>query len=120
MTDHPLTYRVVTKAPAGATITVKPSTFTVKPRADRQTSRSRSTAGKIPSNNTTPHFGQITLDEVRGTHDLHLPVAFTRGQGAADRDDRLRTERHHPRPAHGVDLHRDGNEHELRGDHRRR
>ena len=30
----------------------------------------------------THYVGQITLDQVSGTHDLHLPVAFTRGQGS--------------------------------------
>ncbi len=82
VTNHRLSYRATVKAPAGATITVTPSTFDVNPGQSIKL-KIEINGGKLPSDDTTtPHFGQITLDEVSGTHDLHLPVAFTRGQGS--------------------------------------
>ena len=82
VTDHALTYRASAKAPNGATITVKPSTFTVNPGKTVKLTIEVN-GGKLPSDDTTTaYFGQITLDDVRGSHDLHLPVAFTRAQGS--------------------------------------
>ena len=58
------------------------STFTVKP-GQTVTLNIEINGGELPADDTgKPYFGQITLDDVRGSHDLHLPVAFTRGQGA--------------------------------------
>jgi subtilisin family serine protease len=71
-----LTYTVSTDAPAGTSITVTPSSFTLAAGA---TIRLRI---RISAPNAAPgqYFGRIDLDR-RGGSDLHLPVAFVRAQG---------------------------------------
>jgi subtilisin family serine protease len=76
-----LSYGVTTDAPAGAEITVSPSSFTLAAGA---TIRLRI---RISAPNAAPgqYFGRIDLDR-RGGSDLHLPVAFNRTQGQVTLD----------------------------------
>lgn len=72
-----LHYRARATAPDGARITVSPAFFSVAPGAQIELTiridGSRLAAGQ--------YFGQLTLDNVGGPRDLHLPVSFTRGEG---------------------------------------
>ena len=77
VTSSTLTYRVTTEAPAGAEITVTPSSFTLAPGA-RIRLRIRISA---PSAAVGQYFGQINLNNQGRGRDLHLPVAFFRTQG---------------------------------------
>jgi subtilisin family serine protease len=78
VTRSTLRYRVTTEAPAGAEITVTPSSFTLAPGA-RIRLRIRISA---PSAAVGQYFGRINLDNRGGGgRDLHLPVAFFRTQG---------------------------------------
>jgi subtilisin family serine protease len=77
VTSSTLTYRVTTQAPAGAEITVTPSSFTLAPGA-RIRLRIRISA---PSAAVGQYFGRIDLNNQGRGRDLHLPVAFFRTQG---------------------------------------
>ena len=77
VTSSNLTYRVTTQAPAGAEITVTPSSFTLAPGA-RIRLRIRISA---PSAAVGQYFGRIDLNNQGRGRDLHLPVAFFRTQG---------------------------------------
>ena len=77
VTSSTLTYRVTTQAPAGAEITVTPSSFTLAPGA-RIRLRIRISA---PSAAVGQYFGRIDLNNQGQGRDLHLPVAFFRTQG---------------------------------------
>ncbi|MGI8721221.1 MAG: S8 family serine peptidase [Geodermatophilaceae bacterium] len=78
VTASTLSYQVSATAPSGATITVSPSEFTVAPG---ESVRIRITIRAI---NLAPgqYFGEVDLNEAGGDRDLHLPVAFSPGQGA--------------------------------------
>jgi len=80
VTTQRMTYHVSATAPAGATITVTPSRFTVSPGQTVKL-KIEINAGRLLIGDTH-YFGQITLDQVSGSRDLHLPVAFTRGVGS--------------------------------------
>jgi hypothetical protein len=71
-------FTVDTDAPNGATITVKPSTFTVAPGASQKI--------KITIDGTHladgMYFGEITLDAAGSATDAVLPVAFKKATGA--------------------------------------
>jgi hypothetical protein len=77
VTRSNLTYRVTTQAPAGAEITVTPSSFTLAPGA-RIRLRIRISA---PTAAPGQYFGRIDLNNQGRGRDLHLPVAFFRTQG---------------------------------------
>ncbi len=82
VTGQTVTYTASTTAPAGSRITVSPSRFSLRP------GRSVRLAVRIsaPKLAAGQYFGQISLDERRGTRDLHLPVAFFRQQGVVTLD----------------------------------
>jgi hypothetical protein len=71
------TYRVSATAPAGSTITVSPSTFTVAAGQSRDVAITIETAGHLGEQ----QFGQIDL-AAAGRNPLHLPVAWIPTQGA--------------------------------------
>jgi hypothetical protein len=81
VTNQSQTYRVTTTAPAGSTITVSPSTFTV--------GAGQSVSFKVTIKSLTPTaeqlFGEIKLTPNRGgLPALHLPVAFVPQQGSVN------------------------------------
>jgi subtilisin family serine protease len=77
-----LTYRVTTTSPAGTKITVSPSVFTLLP------GRSARLAIVISARDAAPgqYFGRIDLDQLGGSRDPHLPVAFFKQQGVVTLD----------------------------------
>lgn len=77
VTSETLDYAASATAPPGSTITVTPSGFSLAPG---ESQRIRVT---IKAVNLAPgqYFGQVNLDESGGDRDLHLPVAFSPGQG---------------------------------------
>jgi hypothetical protein len=76
-TDKAITYEVSTTSSAGS-IKVTPKRFTVQPGASQ--TLAITIDGSALADGTTG-FGQITLDQFRGSRLLHLPVAFTRSPG---------------------------------------
>ena len=92
VTSSNLTYRVTTQAPAGAEITVTPSSFTLAPGA-RIRLRIRISA---PSAAVGQYFGRIDLNNQGRGRDLHLPVAFFRTQGDVTPHPDLRAGLHRP------------------------
>ena len=78
VTAETLSYQASATSPSGATITVSPSEFTVAPG---ESVRIRITIRAI---NLAPgqYFGEVNLNETAGNRDLHLPVAFSPGQGS--------------------------------------
>ena len=76
-TDTPLRYRARATAPDGARITVTPSLFTVDPGSSVPLTIVINGAALAAGQ----YFAQISLTDLRGTRDLHLPVAFDRQQG---------------------------------------
>ena len=84
-TDQRVRYRASATAPDGATISVTPKTFTLRP--GQSVALSITINGvKMPTDPAgaapTWRFGQVILDELAGDRDLHLPVGFTRAQGS--------------------------------------
>ena len=79
VTSGPATYRINTSSTGRSSITVTPSTFTLAPGASI-TLKIVIDALKSPADEF--QTGEIDLIEVGGKHDLHLPVAFNRSQGA--------------------------------------
>ena len=71
------TYRVSASAPAGSTITVTPSTFTVAAGQSKDVAITITTDGRVGQQ----QFGQIDLS-APGRTPLHLPVAWIPTQGA--------------------------------------
>jgi subtilisin family serine protease len=78
VTRSRLHYVVTTQAPAGAEITVTPSSFTLAPGA-RIRLRIRISAPNAPVGQQ--FFGRINLNNQGRGRDLHLPVAFVHTQG---------------------------------------
>ena len=72
-----LTYRASGTTVKGASISVSPGTFSVKPG---KTARLRITIA-APALANGQYFGRVDLRQRNGGHDLHLPVAFVRKQG---------------------------------------
>ena len=81
-TGSRLRYRARATAPDGARITVSPGYFSVAPGGQVELTiridGTRLAAGQ--------YGGQITLDNIGGQRDLHLPVVFHRGQGQVTLD----------------------------------
>lgn len=78
VTNRTLSYSASGTATSGASITVTPSKFKV---AAGRTAKVLITITALDQP-IGQYFGQVKLDEVNGAHDLHLPVAFFRRQGA--------------------------------------
>ncbi|MGI8625270.1 MAG: S8 family serine peptidase [Geodermatophilaceae bacterium] len=78
VTSETVQYQATGTVPAGATIIVAPSEFTLAPG---ESVRIRITIKAI---DVAPgqYFGQVNLNETAGDRDLHLPVAFSPGQGS--------------------------------------
>ena len=76
-TDHEVRYSVTTSAPAGSSITVSPARIRIAAGG------SATLTITVETNETEgTHFGEIRLTPTRGSNvPLHLPVAFTAGQG---------------------------------------
>ena len=72
-----LAYKADTQSPAGTSISVSPGAFVLAPgqQATLQVTIS------APSAAQGQYFGRIDLDQVGGSRDLHLPVAFFKRQG---------------------------------------
>ena len=77
VTGSVLTYHVTTQSPAGTSISVSPSTFTLPP-GNQITLEIVISAPSVPQGQ---YFGRIDLNNA-GPRDLHLPVAFFTQQGA--------------------------------------
>jgi hypothetical protein len=78
VTNASQTYKVSAKAPAGSTITVSPSSFTVAPGKTAKFS----VTIKSLSPTAEQQFGEVRLTPSRsGLPALHLPVAFVPQQG---------------------------------------
>ena len=73
-------YRVVTSAPAGTTITVKPDRFSLR----RQQTRTLRITISAPGVANGQYFGQITLMPDTGADNSVLPVAFNKRQGVVN------------------------------------
>jgi Fibronectin type-III domain len=76
VTDQSLTYSVGTQAPAGTSISVRPSRFALPP--GRQVTLDITISA--PAVAEGQYFGRIDLDQRGGPRDLHLPVAFFKKQ----------------------------------------
>jgi len=77
VTGLPSTFRVSTTAPAGSTITVSPTTFTLAPGAERTLQITIRTSASIG----VQQFGEIRLRRTRPVSVSHLPVAWVHAQG---------------------------------------
>ena len=71
-------FTVDTTAPTGASITVKPSKFTIGPGSTRRLTITISGEKLAPN---AQYFGSITVDAVGGANDVYIPVAFFKRQG---------------------------------------
>ncbi|MGH9005605.1 MAG: Fn3-like domain-containing protein, partial [Acidimicrobiia bacterium] len=77
VTSRIVRYRATPTAPAGASISVSPRSIVLDPGESVDLTITISWPGLSPGQ----YFGDIALDEREGDRDLHLPVAFARGQG---------------------------------------
>jgi Subtilase family/Fibronectin type-III domain/PA domain len=77
VSNSTLAYTVSTQAPSGASISVSPAVFTLRPGQQVRLNITIS----APSVAQGQYFGRINLDQVGGPRDLHLPVAFFKRQG---------------------------------------
>ncbi|GII86247.1 peptidase S8 [Sphaerisporangium siamense] len=77
-----LAYTATGTAPNGASVTVLPPLFSVKPGKTAELTVVI-TAADLPDGQ---YFGQVNLKQVGGSRDLHLPVAFYRQEGAVPVD----------------------------------
>ena len=76
-TDHEVRYSVTTSAPAGSSITVSPTRIRIAAGGSATLTITVETSQTVGT-----HFGEIGLTPTRGSNvPLHLPVAFTAGQG---------------------------------------
>ncbi|WP_424534505.1 S8 family serine peptidase [Sphaerisporangium viridialbum] len=82
VTDKTLVYTASGTAPSGASVTVLPPLFTVKPGKSVNLTIII-TAPDLPDGQ---YFGQVNLKQTGGTRNLHLPVAFYRQEGAVPID----------------------------------
>ncbi|MEU9885849.1 S8 family serine peptidase [Sphaerisporangium sp. NPDC051011] len=82
VTDKTLVYTATGTAPSGASVTVLPPLFTVKP-GKTQDLTVLIAAPDLPDGQ---YFGQVNLKQVGGSRNLHLPVAFYRQEGAVPVD----------------------------------
>ena len=77
VTNRNLVYAVDAEAPAGASISVRPRVFSVRPGREVTLTIAIS-APAVPNGQ---YFGRIDLEQVAGPRSLHLPVAFFKRQG---------------------------------------
>jgi subtilisin family serine protease len=77
VTNSTLNYSVGTQSPAGTSISVRPSRFSLPP--GRQVTLDITISA--PSASQGQYFGRINLDRRDSQRDLHLPVAFFKRQG---------------------------------------
>ncbi|WP_344926095.1 S8 family serine peptidase [Streptosporangium carneum] len=82
VTDRTLTYQGSGTTVNGASVTVLPQVFSVKPGK----SVNVTIAIAAPDLPDGQYFGQVNLKQVGGKRDLHLPVAFFRKEGAVPID----------------------------------
>jgi subtilisin family serine protease len=78
VTNSTLNYSVGTESPAGTSISVRPSRFSLPP-GQQITLAITISAPSVPEGQ---YFGRINLDRRNSPRDLHLPVAFFKRQGA--------------------------------------
>jgi hypothetical protein len=105
VTTSEVRYRATATSAAGSTITVSPKNINIPAGGSADISVTISAPGIAPGQ----YFGQVMLEDRNGDRDLHMPVAFSPGQGALPHPG-LRPDDHQParRP---LDLHGDGAEH---------
>jgi hypothetical protein len=77
VTDRTLVFLAGAQDPAGASISVSPALFSVRPGRSVDLRISIS----APSLPAGQYFGRINLNQVGGSRTLHLPVAFVKRQG---------------------------------------
>ncbi len=78
VTTGPVRYRAAATSAAGSTITVSPKNVNLDPGASAELTVTISAPGIAPGQ----YFGQVVLEDRNGDVDLHIPVAFSPGQGA--------------------------------------
>jgi subtilisin family serine protease len=78
VTTGTVRYRATGSAPAGATITVSPKNVSIPAGGSAVFTVTISAPGLAPGQ----YFGQVMLEDRNGDRDLHIPVAFSPGQGA--------------------------------------
>ena len=72
-------FTVATEAPAGGSIVVSPSSFSLQGGQSRDLTITIDAAALAPNQQ---YFGSITLDAAGGANDISIPVAFFKRQGA--------------------------------------
>jgi Subtilase family/Fibronectin type-III domain len=78
VTSGTVRYRATGSAPAGATVAVSPKNLNVPAGGSVDLTVTISAPGIAPGQ----YFGQVMLEDRNGDRDLHIPVAFSPGQGA--------------------------------------
>ena len=116
-TDQRVRYRASATAPDGATISVTPRNFTLRPGESVKLTITVNGV-KLPADTNpqdpTWYFGQVELDELTGNRDLHLPVGFTKAQGSVSLDTTCDADNDHPAAVDRVEMHRDRYQHRNR------
>jgi subtilisin family serine protease len=78
VTTGEVRYRSSATSPAGSTITVSPKNISIPAGGSADITVTISAPGIAPGQ----YFGQVMLEDRNGDRDLHMPVAFSPGQGA--------------------------------------
>ncbi|HEY7069241.1 MAG TPA: S8 family serine peptidase [Acidimicrobiales bacterium] len=78
VTTGEVRYRSSATSPAGSTISVSPKNINIPAGGSADLTVTISAAGIAPGQ----YFGQVMLEDRNGDRDLHMPVAFSPGQGA--------------------------------------
>jgi len=78
VTTGEVRYRATATSPAGSTISVSPKNVNIPAGGSAELTITISAPGIAPGQ----YFGQVMLEDRNGDRDLHMPVAFSPGQGA--------------------------------------
>jgi len=78
VSDGSVRYRATGTGPAGSTITVTPKNINLSQGQSQTFTVTISAPGLAPGQ----YFGEVMLEDRNGDKDLHVPVAFSPGQGA--------------------------------------
>ena len=78
VTSGTVRYRATATSAAGSTITVSPKNVKLPAGGSAELTVTISAPGLAPGQ----YFGQVMLEDRNGDRDLHIPVAFSPGQGA--------------------------------------
>jgi subtilisin family serine protease len=78
VTTGTVRYRATASGPAGSTITVSPKNLSIAAGGSAELTVTIAAPGIAPGQ----YFGQVMLEDRNGDRDLHMPVAFSPGQGA--------------------------------------